>query len=694
MPWFNKDKKKTRDRYHFEGILEEENRKKFKNSMIAYRRMIILIGLITVCVVVLIGRMAYLTINQYTFYSSKLISYNTQILTSSVPRGSIYDRNGVELVSTQANLTIMYYPSQSTTSETELSMAKAFTNVVDIDISSLTTRDKQDYLILYESQIAQSVITDEEWEEYNAGELSDNDIYLLQLDRITDELIDETWTEDELKMYHVYYLMNKNSSEPNTVAEGVSEEEASYIAEHSDIFNGFYVSYSYERVYNYDSFKQIFGKVSTSTQGIPAEDSSRLLALGYQMTSSVGTSGLEKQYEELLSGTANEYTIEYDDDGNAVMTEVTSGTKGYNLTLAIDWDLQQYLEERVEYYILSLIDYPNNKYFNSIFITMMDPYTGDIVAMVGKQYDRDTGEFIDYPEGNYLTSYAMGSAVKGATLYSAYKYGVVSVGEVMDDEAIKIANTNEKASWRYLGYVNDVQALAYSSNVYMMHLAIRIGEGNYQYNQPLSINVEAFKKMRESFGELGLGVLTGIDIPDEEVGTKGASQQSGLLLDFAIGQYDNYTVVQLAQYVSTIANGGKRIKPRLVLDAFYTENGEKVVVYTNEVEVLDDVSDQTTAFERIQLGFQGTTTYGTVAGVLDSSLKIAGKTGTAEVYTNENGVDVNYDNRSFVAYAPYDNPRIAYACVAPRQETVDNVSACITLAGEAIAYYNELYPEE
>ncbi len=70
--------------------------------------------------------------------------------------------------------------------------------------------------------------------------------------------------------------------------------------------------------------------------------------------------------------------------------------------------------------------------------------------------------------------------------------------------------------------------------------------------------------MRRYFNQFGLGVKTGIDLPGEIIGWPGQSTLPGHLLDLAIGQFDVYTPIQMAQYVSTIANGGYRIQPHVV----------------------------------------------------------------------------------------------------------------------------------
>ena len=98
----------------------------------------------------------------------------------------------------------------------------------------------------------------------------------------------------------------------------------------------------------------------------------------------------------------------------------------------------------------------------------------------------------------------------------------------------------------------------------MFHTAIKIGEGRYIPHGSLPINIEGFNTIRQSFAQFGLGVRTGIDLPNEQSGFKGTSTLPGHLIDLAIGQYDTYSTMQLAQYVSTIANGGSRMEPHMV----------------------------------------------------------------------------------------------------------------------------------
>ena len=102
-----------------------------------------------------------------------------------------------------------------------------------------------------------------------------------------------------------------------------------------------------------------------------------------------------------------------------------------------------------------------------------------------------------------------------------------------------------------------------SSNVYMFKTAMNIAGVQYVRGGTLDIPQKAFDTMRYYFGQFGLG-KTGIDLPNESAGQMGKSSQPGFLLDLSIGQYDTYTPLQLAQYISTIANGGYRMQPQVV----------------------------------------------------------------------------------------------------------------------------------
>jgi cell division protein FtsI/penicillin-binding protein 2 len=301
--------------------------------------------------------------------------------------------------------------------------------------------------------------------------------------------------------------------------------------------------------------------------------------------------------------------------------------------------------------------------------------------MAGKRLARNqtTGrmEIQDDALGTFTSTYNVGSAVKGATILTGYKTGAIRPGEIFDDRGIKIRATPIKKSWTYLGLVNDIQALKMSSNVYMFHTAIRIGKGHYEYSQPLNLKANSFDTIRRSFAAFGLGQKTGIDLPNEQVGFKGKSTLPGYLLDLVIGQYDTYSPMQLAQYISTIANGGYRMQPHLVkeiLEPAANLNEPGPVYKRLEPKVLNTIDAKPEWMKRVRAGFRkvyqepGGTAYKYFKGVKYSP---AGKTGTAEAFY-DGPLRSRYGkeppavyNLSLVGYAPSRNPKVAVAVVIP-----------------------------
>ena len=121
--------------------------------------------------------------------------------------------------------------------------------------------------------------------------------------------------------------------------------------------------------------------------------------------------------------------------------------------------------------------------------------------------------------------------------------------------------------------ITAVQALEYSSNTYMVQTALGLMGQTYQPNMFVGTsNLEsAMGKLRSTFGEYGLGSATGIDLPDESTGFIPKDYDFANYITNAFGQFDNYTPMQLAQYVATIANDGVRVAPRIV-EGIYGNN--------------------------------------------------------------------------------------------------------------------------
>lgn len=671
----------------FDGKREVELRIKNQTDNVISRRFKILIGFVIIIGVFLLGRLFITQITQKDYYTTKLAQYNTNIYTSDTYRGNIYDRNYKRLVYNKNISCATYYAVKDISDQEINAIVEFLIDHINIDVTNVKVREKKDYLImkLTKEKRINELLSDEQ-------RTNDSDTnYKRQLEAIDEDMLARELSDYDIKYYMLSYKISSCYSGSVVLLEGLSIKEASIIGENTDILRGIKVTSDWSREYTYNSsFKQVLGKVTTKKEGLPAEMKELLLSKDYNNDSRVGTSGLELQYEDILSGSSATYSISYDAQGNPIVKSISNGTKGQNIRLTIDWDLQEALSNAIENE-LKANDYADRNN-NHIFMTLMDPNNGEILAMVGKQRNPDTGEIIDYAAGNYLSAYAIGSTFKGATIYTGFKEGIIDENTIFNDTAagIKIKGTVAKKSWNKngLGLLDAVEALSLSSNVYMFYVAIGLGEATYQYDQPLYINEKAFDTLRKDAGELGLGVKTGLDVPNEGLGVRGKNRTSGLLLDASIGQYDTYTPIQMAQYVSTIANGGKRIKPHLFLESFTEdESGNKIALIQHQIEILDDVSSYKTAFETVRAGFRK----GCVTGLATSvkgSYEPAGKTGTAEVYIT--GESDYFTNRAFIGYAPYDDPQITVTCMSEAQG-LNSSSSCNTLSKYAFEKYFEKY---
>jgi cell division protein FtsI/penicillin-binding protein 2 len=196
----------------------------------------------------------------------------------------------------------------------------------------------------------------------------------------------------------------------------------------------------------------------------------------------------------------------------------------------------------------------------------------------------------------------------------------------------------------------------------------------------LNVKQKAFDTMRYNFNQFGLGVPTGIDLPNEVYGVKGPAGEPGKLLDFAIGQFDTYTPLQLAQYVSTIANGGYRMKPQIVKEVRRpTSKPEDIgqVVQSMEPVVLNRVDMKEDYIKHVQDGFKMVmqTQNGTGHGAFGTATyDPAGKTGTAQsVYAGPDQKEVRARlgqlpdtyNLTMIGYAPASDPEVAFSVVVP-----------------------------
>lgn len=614
-------------------------------------------------------RLFYISVIKKNYYTNELNNLVfAEIEGESAPRGRIYDRNYKLLVDNVGVKSIYYKRKSGISKNDEISLASKLSEILKLDYNLVTESMIKDLWLVININTSNEKITDEEFELLKTRKITNSEIELMKRERITaDEL-----KQIDKKTAYVYYLMNNGYSyQDKLIKKYATDEEYALISENLDEYNGMITKLSWERKYLYgDTLRGIFGNVSDEKTGISSDYKDYYLKKGYKLTDRVGLSGLEYQYEEYLKG---EKAI-YKNTGNGLEL-IKKEKRGNDIVLSIDIDLQLELEKIVKNEMIKAKNEPNTTYFNKVFTVMSDPNNGEVLALVSKIISKTNGKYNVYDYTAYLpiSSITVGSVIKGASMSVGYKTGVIDIGTKMKDECIKISNTPEKCSWLRsgLGTLSDVDALRLSSNSYQFKIAMMVAGFDYKYNYPFQIKDDTFKIYRNMFNSYGLGVKTGIDLPNESVGLIGIYDTPGLILDFSIGQYDTYTPLQLSQYINTIANGGDRYKLSLLKEvrksSVSTISDE--IIYENKAKRLNGVDLDSKYIKRIQDGFKAVmSANGLGYGYINLKYNPAGKTGTSQSFYDSDFdgiIDKQTISTTFAGYAPYDNPKISIVILSP-----------------------------
>ena len=651
----------------------KKKQKKYSSSRIAKDIKIIIekrYNLLSVVIILLLiflfVDLFYIQIVKQEYYEAKVLeSKITTYEGSTAPRGRIYDSKGRLLVDNEP-VKIIYYKKSNLSTREEIELAYQVVEQLELDYKKVTENMLRDFWVLKHTEEAREKITKEEWQALEERKMKSSEIESLKRERVTKEEL-ETLEETDRKASYLYNLMNKGYSYSEKIIKSsdVTDTEYAYIAENVGQLKGFNVRLDWNRTYPYGNvFKSILGKVSTYDTGIPADMKEEYLSKGYTLDDRVGISYLEYQYDEYLKGKKDVYQKKSDGD---VLLE--AGNRGNDLYLTIDIELQKKVEEILEEELKKAKKEANTDYYNHSFVIVTDTLTGGILAMAGKMITegKDGYEIYDYTPGVFTSSLTVGSVIKGASHIVGYNTGALKIGERRSDTCVKLAATPQKCSWKPLGSLNDLTALKYSSNTYQFYTAMKVAGYRYVYNGSFKLKEDTFPTYRNTFKEFGLGTLTEIDLPNEKNGIIGKNDTPGLLLDFSIGQYDTYTPLQLAQYITTIANSGERLKLHL-LDKVKSSTTEEELL-KQEREVLNKVTTEEKYMKRVQEGFKlvlepGGTGY----NYISSKYKPAGKTGTSQSFIdsdNDGVVDKETLSHTFAAYAPYTDPEVSFVIASP-----------------------------
>lgn len=596
----------------------------------------------------------------------------------SKPRGRILDTNGNILVDNIGINKIVYKKENGIKKEYEFKIAYMLAEKLSLDEDKITDEILKKFWIANNKDLADKKITTKEYELYKQRKLKASKLEELKIKRVTKKEISSYNTLDK-KAAYIYYLMhNGYSYDDKIIKEEITDEELFYVEENKGKLNGVSVVTTWKRVYPYgDLLKGILGSVSTSSNGIPKDKKTYYLQKGYSLNDRVGLSYLELEYEDELKGTKDKYEVK-----NGVKKLIKKGHRGNDIVLSIDINLQKEVEEILKEEILKAKSEANTNYYDHSSVIITDPRTGNILSVASKQVIMQNN---DYKVNDYITStlslsISPGSVVKGASMLVGYKTGNLKFGDVYYDKCIKFKNTPKKCSWsNSLGSLNDITALKFSSNSYQFQLALKVAGVKYYYNMPVKIDSSALDTYRNVFKSLGLGSKTGIDLPNENAGYEGKESNAGLLLNYAIGQYDSYTIYQLASYINTIINDGDRLKLSLLKEIRSYTNDDSIgpVKLKYEKKSIDKLDLDKSYFLRVKEGFksvmQGYLGRGYMGDIKDS----AGKTGTSETFYDSDAdkvVDTETYTKSFIGYAPADNPVMSIVSISPHVRVKNNYS--------------------
>ena len=408
---------------------------------------------------------------------------------------------------------------------------------------------------------------------------------------------------------------------------------------------------------------------------------------GYALNSIVGKDGVEKAFEPWLHGISGIREIETDSTGKQTREGWRDGEEakpGGNVVLTIDERLQAAVEDRLAAHIATVEHSGNGA---AVVVDM----TGGVLAMASyPSYDLSRFSEPDYynslledplhPMNNYATMglYAPGSIFKPCVAVGALQEGVITPETPILDTGYYTYYTRNPLLapkcwiYRQFGGTHGVEtvseAIRDSCNVFFFDVGRQLG----------------IEKLQDYAYQFGLGKATGIEIPEYVgyVAGPGTSEKLGTewvtsaITSAAIGQENNqFTPLQLANYIATLVNGGTHYAAHLLKSVRSSDYSE--VLYEYEPQVLDEIDIAPENLAAVKLGmYQVTQSYASAPYFNALPVKAGAKTGTAEVGQNTNA--------TFVCFAPYDNPQIAMCLVVQDDNAGANLSS---LAADILQFY-------
>ncbi|HFU3860969.1 TPA: penicillin-binding protein PBP2B [Streptococcus suis] len=670
-------------------------------------RLNILFSIVIFLFLVLILRLADMQIVNHDFYSNKLSTASQKIISNGSVRGQIYDAQGKPLVENQIQQVVSFTRSNKMSAQEMKEVANKLLQWVKVSDVSVTERDKADYY-LADTEVYKQVV-----EKLPKDKLYDSDgnyleeatIYANAVESLSEDVLN--YSEQENQAIELFKQMNGAAyfATVNLVTDSLSAEQVAHIVANESQLPGISTTNNWQRNILPTSLSSVIGTVTSEQAGLPAEDAEYYLSKGYSPNDRVGTAYLEKQYEEVLQGQREKKEINLDRNGNVESIKtIQEGQQGNNIKLTIDLAFQDGVNAILKKYFESELSTGSALYSDGVYAVALEPTTGAVLAMSGYKHEKGTSSITEDALGTITSVFTPGSIVKGATISSGWENGIISGNQVLLDEPIYFAGSAPITSWWAYGSFNidATEALEYSSNAYMVKIALGLLGQTYSANMYLNDGdtlTNAMTKLRSTFAEYGLGASTGIDLPLESIGFLPEEYSTANFITNAFGQFDNYTPMQMAQYAATIANNGTRISPHLV-EGIYGNNaqgGLGELIETVSGKEMNQVNISAEEMSLLRQGFyqvvNGSGRFNTGSAIgRGAAVTISAKTGRAETYTTTASGDVvTAVNTNVVAYAPSDNPQIAVAVVLPNL-TNQSSTTTNTITQEIINLYQSLHP--
>lgn len=512
--------------------------------------------------------------------------------------------------------------------------------------------------------------------------------------------------KDALKIIAIRYEITTNgysSTKSIKIAENISKTSAIQFNEQNNSFPGVNVVEEPIRVYTSGSLAaHILGYIGKLDQDTLKEKINE----GYRINDYIGKVGIEYVLEKYLKGKTGKKQVDMSVDGTVIEEYVQEeAVSGNTVILTIDSEIQEKMEEAIEEEIEQLKN--EGKQTDCGAAVLMNVKNGEILAMcsyptfkpeyfTGK-LDPDIWEDIQKNKKLFnnavQSANAPGSTYKMVVATAALEEGATTENEYINDRGVYPYGHNP-VCWYYTSYhrghgnVNIKTALQKSCNYFFYEMGRRLGAD----------------KIAEYAKYYGLGTKTGVELTGEATGTIACSEEaekqgeqwySSYDLSAAIGQiYNRYSPIQMARYVSIIANGGNYVTPTLIKEVRDSDGNripkEEIRNYTNELlgvstEQTSDIKVSDKTLDTVKAGMRLVTSSGgtAYAAFKNFDKSVAGKTGSAQAKSKEKG---EYANGWFVGFTPYQDSEVAV--VVFLEDGSSNSHAAKVARKILEAYYN------